>query len=269
MDGGYRTVAKNQTTAGKGKTDDAGREAAPVAFKPVKTRRLFEEICDQIRGELESGALKPGDKLPAERELAARFGVSRLAVREALRSLEYAGIVGLQKGVKGGAFILGGRPEAVRESMQDMLSLGSISLVSLTEARASLLETAIRFACDRATDEDFAALEENIRRTAATNEQTTQAERLDIAREFYHLLAAAAKNDVLEIIINATTEIVMRIFVGLHPDLFPNLVKSRRAFLRHLRARDADKAARHMAQHLKKLHQHLIAHAKKAGLDAP
>ena len=71
-------------------------------FGPVRTRRVFEDICDQIRGQVLGGILRPGDKLPAERELAEQFGVSRTAVREALRSLEIAGVVKLQKGVKGG-----------------------------------------------------------------------------------------------------------------------------------------------------------------------
>ena len=70
---------------------------------PRLRRRIFEEICDQIRRDMAASKLCPGDKLPAERELAQQFGVSRNAVREALRSLEVAGIVRLQKGVKGGA----------------------------------------------------------------------------------------------------------------------------------------------------------------------
>ncbi|WP_198161318.1 FadR/GntR family transcriptional regulator, partial [Variovorax sp. WDL1] len=72
-----------------------------LSFQEVKTRRVFEEICAQIRKRLASGVLKPGDKLPAERDLAVEFKVSRPAVREALRTLEISGVVSLQKGVKG------------------------------------------------------------------------------------------------------------------------------------------------------------------------
>lgn len=254
-------MEKEKTKKGGGKTRAAQARSSDVTFKPVKTRRLFEEICDQIRAELETGTLKPGDKLPAERDLASHFGVSRLAVREALRSLEYAGIVGLQKGVKGGAFILGGRPEAVRESMQDLLVLGSISLSSLTEARAALLETVIRLACKRGTNADFDAIERNVERTAAATPEVLHPERLEIAREFYHLIAAASKNEVLEIIVDATTDIVLKLFIQLHPDLLPNLLSSRRKFVEHLRARDADAAVVDMERHIKKVHQHLARHA--------
>ena len=70
------------------------------SFAPIHTRRAFEEICQRIRDQLSAGLLKPGDKLPAERDLAQLLGVGRNALREALRSLEIAGIVRLQKGVK-------------------------------------------------------------------------------------------------------------------------------------------------------------------------
>lgn len=76
-----------------------------MQFRPIRTRRAFEEICERIREQLALGVLKPGDKLPPERDLAQQLGVSRNVLREALRSLEMAGVLRLLKGVKGGAFI--------------------------------------------------------------------------------------------------------------------------------------------------------------------
>ena len=57
-------------------------------FSPVKVRRAFEAVCDSIRAQVAGGQLKPGDRLPPDRLLASQLGVSRMAVREALRSLE-------------------------------------------------------------------------------------------------------------------------------------------------------------------------------------
>src|SRR5258708_20009789 len=96
-------------------------------FGPIKPKRVFEEICERIRNELSSGALRPGDKLPPERELAEQFGVSRTAVREAFRSLERSGLIGLQKGAKGGAFILQSNP-TVHQPPYDILSPRHIPL---------------------------------------------------------------------------------------------------------------------------------------------
>ena len=69
----------------------------PLATKPmyrtVKTSRLFEQIVQQVEDSILKGQLKPGDQLPAERDLAQRFGVSRTAVREAVKTLREKGLV--------------------------------------------------------------------------------------------------------------------------------------------------------------------------------
>jgi GntR family transcriptional regulator, transcriptional repressor for pyruvate dehydrogenase complex len=104
----------------------AAAAPAPLQFRPIHTRRAFEEICQRIREQLALGVLKPGDKLPPERDLAQQLGVSRNVLREALRSLEMAGVLRLQKGVKGGAFIQEGDTSRMNDVMQDMLSLGTI-----------------------------------------------------------------------------------------------------------------------------------------------
>jgi len=62
-------------------------------YKIVQTSRLYEQIVQQIEDSIEKGALKPGDQLPAERELALQFGVSRTAVREAVKALREKGLV--------------------------------------------------------------------------------------------------------------------------------------------------------------------------------
>ncbi|MGD9881203.1 MAG: FadR/GntR family transcriptional regulator, partial [Reyranella sp.] len=109
-----------------------------LVFQPISRPRAFEEICDRIRHQLSIGALQPGDKLPAERDLATQLGVSRGALREALRSLEIAGIVVLRKGATGGAFIRPGDPTSMTRVMQDLVHLGSISLGDHTEARVMI-----------------------------------------------------------------------------------------------------------------------------------
>lgn len=73
-----------------------------ATYAPVHTRRAFEEVTDQIRGQIARGALGPGDRLPSERDLAEQFSLSRNTVREALRALEIAGILELKKGPPAG-----------------------------------------------------------------------------------------------------------------------------------------------------------------------
>ena len=232
-------------------------------FGPIKPKRVVEEICERIRNELSSGALRPGDKLPPERELAEQFGVSRTAVREAFRSLEISGLIGLQKGAKGGAFILDGNP-TVRQSLQDMVSVGHISLNDMTEARVLIQEAVVRLACERATEADFAALEADIDQTEELTREGRLRERLDYSINFHKVLARTTKNQVIIITIDALTYILRLLInqLGPHPRL--DLVESRRKFLKHLRARDADAAVEEMTDHLTKLHQHLVREQQRA-----
>lgn len=80
-------------------------EAAPhKRFKVIQARRVYAQIAEQIEAQIRSAELKPGDRLPAERDLAAQFGVSRPSVREAMIALEAAGLVQVRPGE--GIFVL-------------------------------------------------------------------------------------------------------------------------------------------------------------------
>jgi GntR family transcriptional regulator, transcriptional repressor for pyruvate dehydrogenase complex len=227
-------------------------------FAPIQTRRAFEEICDRIRAQIAAGTLRPGDKLPPERDLSLQLGVGRNALREALRSLEIAGIVRLQKGAKGGAFIHAGDASRMNEVVRDMLSLGSISVAELTETRVHILDLVVRLACERAVRADLDALAANIDRTEQVTVAGQYLERVECSREFYRLLVAAAHNQVLAMIVRSITEILMqfvytRVAGGGKPQ--PKLVEKRRAFLAALRERDADLATRLMRNHLASVHR--------------
>src|SRR6266478_6550602 len=88
-------------------------------YKAVRTSRLYEQIVQQIEESILKGDLKPGDQLPAERELAQRFGVSRTAVREAVKALREKGLVEAYSGR--GTFITDGTSQAVRQSLDLMV----------------------------------------------------------------------------------------------------------------------------------------------------
>src|ERR1700692_920029 len=86
-----------------------------VVYKLIRTSRLYEQIVQQIEESIVKGTLKAGDQLPAERELAQRFGVSRTAVREAVKALREKGLVEAYSGR--GTFITDGTTQAVRQSL--------------------------------------------------------------------------------------------------------------------------------------------------------
>jgi DNA-binding FadR family transcriptional regulator len=235
---------------------------APLKFRPIHTRRAFEEICQRIREQLALGVLKPGDKLPPERDLAQQLGVSRNVLREALRSLEMAGVLRLQKGVKGGAFIQQGDTSRMNDVMQDMLSLGTISVRELSEARIHVLDLVVSLACANARHADFQALEANIERTELATREGRLLDRVECSREFYKLLASATGNKVIAMIVDSVTEIHMRFVYAKAASsgvAMPRLVEKRRQFLTTLRARKVSAATRLMRAHLESV-QRMLEH---------
>lgn len=232
-------------------------------FRPVKATRAFEEICAQIRGEISRGKLAAGDKLPAERDLAERFQVSRSTVREALRALEVGGLLALHKGVKGGAFVRQGDARPITQTVQDLLSLGGISLEEYTEARVCVQTEIIRLACERATEADFEALERNIARTRELGAQADTAERTQLTIEFYTLLAAATRNRALAIVMNQFTEPLRQYIDAIGPDRSWDVAQSRANFVAHLKRRDPDKAIAEMVAHMKRLHAYMLSRLER------
>jgi GntR family transcriptional repressor for pyruvate dehydrogenase complex len=238
----------------------AGVLPTPLRFQPIHVRRTFEEICERIREQLALGVLKPGDKLPRERDLAEQLGVSRNVLKEALRSLEMAGLLRLQKGVKGGAFIQEGDMGRMNDVVRDMLSLGAISVRELSEGRIQILDLIVRLACERAQAADFQALEANIERADFATREGRWLDRVECSREFYKLLAAATGNKVMAMIMESVTEIHMRFVyakVASSGVSMPQLVEKRRQFLSALRARDVSSATRLMRVHLESVQRML------------
>jgi GntR family transcriptional regulator, transcriptional repressor for pyruvate dehydrogenase complex len=238
--------------------EPVAKDRSQPRFAPIRTKRVFEEICEQVRREMAAGSLRPGDKLPAERELAAKLGVSRAAVREALRSLEIAGVVGLQKGARGGAFILKGDPDLVTQSIRDMFHLGRISLDNLTEARTLVMQVAMQLACERIRPTTVAALERNVDRLTALPASGKASERVAISAEFYRLVSQATDNTVLQVIVEALTDVVLQQVEESNIEFFPNLIAHRRRLVEYIATRQVDEAKREMTEHLQRLRRHLM-----------
>lgn len=228
---------------------------ADHVFQPVRTRRVFEQVTEQIRGRLADGTLGPGDKLPAERDLAEQFGVSRNAVREALRTLEVAGLIELRKGIKGGAFIREADPRVIVDGMRDFLRLGQITVQHLTEARCWIGAIVTGIACERATEEDFAELERNVELGERLLAEGRLREKVDANIEFHNILARATKNPVLILNIELLMDLTRHFAQHVEPDTAPYHVEWRRRMLVLLRARDRAGAVAAMNERLLRLQE--------------
>src|SRR5580700_4385393 len=133
-------------------------DTKPV-YRAVKTSRLFEQIVQQVEDSILKGQLKPGDQLPAERDLAQAFGVSRTAVREAVKTLREKGLVEAYAGR--GTFITSGTAHSIRLTLDRMMRSGpSENTLHLAEVREILEPEIAAFAAQRADAEMLSAMRE-------------------------------------------------------------------------------------------------------------
>src|SRR5579863_2454165 len=148
----------SRTIASSPKLARAGEN--PV-YKVVRTSRLYEQIVQQIEESVLKGTLKPGDQLPAERELAQRLGVSRTAVREAVKTLREKGLVEAYSGR--GTFITNGTSQAARQSFDLMVKIGQQEGSGhLAELRLILEPGIAAMAAMRIEEEHLAAMREAV-----------------------------------------------------------------------------------------------------------
>lgn len=222
--------------------------SAPQGFRQVHTRRTFEEVAAQVREMMFDGSLRPGDRLPPERELAILLGVGRPALREALRALEVGGLIELRKGKSGGAFISSGNQRVVSSGMSDMLRLRSVPISELFEAREWIMSSLVRSACLRVTPEEVQALRENIDRAEQLHAQGRFDERIHANFEFYSLLARATRNSVAEMIMRGLSDSLRSLIHQVGSDLAPNFFTLRRSLLQAIEAHDDAAAAKRMVE---------------------
>jgi GntR family transcriptional repressor for pyruvate dehydrogenase complex len=133
------------------------------AFHPVKSGKVSELIVRQIKRAILNGRMKPGEKLPPERELVQTFQASRISVREALKSLETAGLLMIKPG--SGIFVAEANFKPLSDSLSSILRIQKASINDLTEARIIMEPSIAKLASERISREDLTKLEKNIHET--------------------------------------------------------------------------------------------------------
>ena len=171
-----------------------------MAVDRVERVPAYQVLAEELRAQITSGRLRPGDRLPAEPQLCAQSGVSRSTVREALRLLASQNLIVTVRGVTGGSFVAEPSPARVA----DALSLGVGLLVSaghlepgqLFEVREAFEVPASGLAARRRTEDQLAALDRTL-----LDPDTPDAETLVGAyRDFHSGVAAATGNPLFELI---------------------------------------------------------------------
>lgn len=217
-----------------------------TTFTPIKNRRTFEQVSNEIKKFIFNGVFKPGDKLPPEKELAQQFRVGRQSVREALRILELSGFIVIQKGGGGGAVVKDSISSTISGLFLDAFQLEKITIEELTAARVEIEKIVLKHAIQQAEPEDIQLLQQNIQE--AREKVESSAIIIDENIQFHRLLARASKNQLFIIVVEAITTAVRHFMKKLHSEsefmhspawTSENVKRSKNTVMYHQRILDA------------------------------
>jgi GntR family transcriptional repressor for pyruvate dehydrogenase complex len=245
---------KPKSSAEAERTAEAGRNVGFEAtrFRPPSRTSISQNVLDQILAEIREGRLKPGERLPSERQLMEAFAVGRSTVREAVRGLVTLGLVTNRQGLGAVVNTQAASPFASLRRNVDLDQLNRHALLDLLDVREALEAKAAEFAARRATADDIAELE----RQHKAVEREVRAQRVYFRQNalFHKAIATAAHNPVLAESINLIVgqvreyrERMMR-----ETPLMPQRdVKEHLAIVTAIRRRNPDEAREAMIAHMR------------------
>jgi len=225
-------------------------------LEPVRRTRVYEEVAERIRRLIVDGRLRAGDKLPPERELAERFGVSRTSVRDAIRMLELIGLLEPRQGE--GTVVRDLTPDSLAQPLASILIHNRALLAELLEVRKMFEPPLAARAAALARPEDITHLEEIYARQAARVRQGQVAIGED--SEFHYAIAKTARNrvalkvvDVLMDLLHESRERSLQV-----PGRMQRSLAGHRRILDAMARRDPRAAESAMRQHLAEIEDVLL-----------
>lgn len=175
-------------------TSTGGLLTARIVFAG-RSSSLSAQIVTEIRDALFAKRLRPGDFVGTEKDLAARFGASRIVARDALRTLEALGIVEIRMGKGGGARVANGNPRLFAEALAVQLDLTGVSAAEVMDAQRAIETLGAELAAQNATADDIANMRRLLREAGEAIDDLDAFTRL--SRDFHLAVAAASHNRVL------------------------------------------------------------------------
>ena len=220
-----------------------------MPIQPIEPRRLYLQIADQVRSLIAAGEFPPGGRLPAERELAKRFGVSRPTLREALIALEVEGYVDVRPG--SGILVT-----MQKRSVPD--ASGEEGPLEILRARMVIEGEIAAVAAPIMEPKDIAALEQIL--IAMKSEVSDEAARVDADRQFHRYIVTKLANKVLlrlamELFEQRDTPLARQFAIDFdNTKSWTAVLAEHRRILSALAARDPEQARKAMRNHLRKSH---------------
>jgi GntR family transcriptional regulator, transcriptional repressor for pyruvate dehydrogenase complex len=236
-----------------------------IAFEPIRPKKISEEIVDQIKQLIARGELKPGERIPSERELAILLGVSRPSVREALMVLEAMGFIESRQG--GGTFVRTLTETTLTDPLARLMEQKDPRMLhALAEVRMGLESWSAFLAAQRADEQEI----EELRQIYRTMEEQAAdgGWDADVDARFHYAITAATHNtvqvhvlDTIHSLFHTTIQVALTEFYR-KAGYIERLLDQHREIIDSIAARDPERARQKMLSHLtmveEKLAQFLV-----------
>jgi len=219
-----------------------------LSFKIIKKESTLEVIIQQIKGQIKKGILKPGEKLPSERELASLLGVSRASVREGIQALAFSGYLEVIQGK--GTYIL---EMAIKydEIVNFFSGFSNYSLDYLMEARIMLEGEFARLAALNASQEEIDVIEKIFNEIASSKDLNTFFVK-DL--EFHLTIAKVTHNPIMNGLMKIIGEMLykeIQKIIEMSRDTRENTIKTTRDLVQAIKQRNAEQAKELMSKHIR------------------
>lgn len=237
-----------------------------TVFKPIRPKKLSEEIVNQIKELISRGDLRPGQKIPSERELASFLGVSRPSVREAIMVLEAMGFLESRQG--GGTYVRSLADVSMADPLASMVERRDPRMLhALTEVRIGLETWSAYLAAKRAEDSEIAHLRELY--AVMVEQSSSGGWDADIDAQFHLTITAATHNtlqvhvlDTIQSLFQTTIMVALSEFYS-KEGYIELLLNHHREILEAIEARDPERARDRMMEHLTLVEEKLALFLQK------
>ncbi len=228
-------------------------------FKSLKKPPLSKEVEKQLRKSINAGVYKPGDKLPSERELVDQFQVSRVTVRDALKSLQVLGLISVRRGVHAGAYVSEPNPLPITQSIDNLVQMGKLNFAHLIEIRLYIEPDVARSVALHCTSEDVDTLKELLDRSESYLETSRKKARLTNVR-FHSEVAKITHNALIVFLSESITQVYSAMLIEMtHTKLdkkgIAKLIAEHRTILNAIADHDPGAAFERTKKHLIKTYR--------------
>jgi GntR family transcriptional regulator, transcriptional repressor for pyruvate dehydrogenase complex len=222
----------------------------PASYQPVARRKVYEQVAEQLLGQITARRLKPGDVLPPERELTESFGVGRSSIREALRMLESQGVI---SAVNGGSFVVSDAASPLNSSLRLMFTLDDrTGIHDLFELRRILEVEAAALAAERHVARHLDEMDGAIEEMAASLGDSAGDRFIDADLRFHLAVAEATGNRLVLHSMHAVRDVVRRALMTVFviPQSPESAVVEHRGIRAAIASGDPAQARHEMTDHL-------------------